>query len=115
MRPEMTFVLEVIAAPPARGVAETVKLVGGAPQFVQPTVKVAEVSATVRAEMVAIGFAVVTSLETVALVWPLKVTEARIVCSTFGDRPVKFNVVMAELAAPEIVLGEPPAGVIDAT
>jgi hypothetical protein len=45
----------------------------------------------------------------------LKVTEARIVCSTFGDRPVKFNVVMAELAAPEIVLDEPPAGVIDAT
>jgi hypothetical protein len=65
--------------------------------------------------MVAIGFGVVTVVETVALFWPLKVTEARIVCSTFGDRPVKFNVVMAELAAPEIVLDEPPAGVIDAT
>jgi hypothetical protein len=111
----MTFVLDVIADPPATGVAETVKPVGGAPQFVQPTVKVAEVSATVRAEIVAIGFGVVTVVETVALVWPLKVTEARIVCATFGDRPVKFSVVMAELAAPEIVLGEPPEGVIDAT
>ena len=54
----MTFVLEVIAGPPETGVAETVKLVGGAPQFVQSIVKVAEVSATVRAEMVAIGFGV---------------------------------------------------------
>jgi hypothetical protein len=58
VRPEMTFVLDVTADPPATGVAETVKLVGGVPQFVQPTVKVAEVSATVRAEIVAIGFGV---------------------------------------------------------
>ena len=63
--------MELIAAPPATGVADTVKLVGEAPQLVQPTVRVAEVSATVKAEMVAIGFGVVTVVETVALVWPL--------------------------------------------
>ena len=58
VRPEMTFVLDVIADPPVTGVAETVKLVGGAPQLVQPTVRVAEVSATVKAEIVAVGFGV---------------------------------------------------------
>ena len=57
-RPEITFVLEVIAAPPATGVAETVKLSGAAPQLVQPTVRVAEVSSTEIAEMVAVGLAV---------------------------------------------------------
>ena len=50
--------MDVIADPPATGVAETVKLEGAAPQLAQPTVKVAEVSATVRAEIVAIGFGV---------------------------------------------------------
>lgn len=66
----MTLVLEVIAGPPATGVAETVKLVGGDPQFVQPTVKVAEVSATARAEMVAVGFGVAIVAETVWLMLP---------------------------------------------
>jgi hypothetical protein len=51
-------------------VADTVKLSGSAPQFVQPTVKVAEVSATVRAEMVAIGWDVLTVNVFAALVNP---------------------------------------------
>jgi hypothetical protein len=66
----MTLVLEVIAAPPPWGVAEIVKLSGSAPQLVQPTVNVAEVSATVRAEMVAIGWDVLTVNVFAALVNP---------------------------------------------
>jgi hypothetical protein len=59
VRPVITEVLEVIAAPPPKtGVAETVKLLGAAPQFEHPTVSVAEVSAIAMAEMVAIGLGV---------------------------------------------------------
>jgi len=72
VRPVITEVLEVIAAPPPKtGVAETVKLLGAAPQLEHPTVSVAEVSATVSAEMVAIGLGVVTVVDTVALDKPL--------------------------------------------
>lgn len=60
VNPETTFVVEVIAAPPPSGVAVITKLSGSAPQLVQPTVRVAEMSATVRAEMVAMGLGVVT-------------------------------------------------------
>jgi hypothetical protein len=58
VRPVITDVLEVMAAPPKTGVAETVKLLGAAPQFEHPTVSVAEVSAIASAEMVAIGLGV---------------------------------------------------------
>jgi hypothetical protein len=116
VRPVITDVLEVIAAPPPKtGVAETVKLLGAAPQFEHPTVSVAEVSAIAMAEMVAIGLGVVTVVDTVALVWPLKVTDARIVWVTFEDKAVKLKVVVAEVAVPEMVLGAPFAGVIEAT
>jgi hypothetical protein len=93
-------------------VADTVKLSGSAPQFVQPTVKVAEVSVTVRAEMVAVGFGVVTVVETVALVWPLKVTEARIVWATFELSELNSNGVVVAIATELIVEGDPPSGVI---
>jgi hypothetical protein len=71
VRPVITEVLEVIAAPPPKtGVAETVKLLGAAPQFEHPTVSVAEVSAIARAEMVAIGWDVLTVNVFAALVNP---------------------------------------------
>ena len=65
-----------MAGPPATGVAETVKLSGTVPQLVHPTVRVADVSSTAIAEIVAVGLAEVTEAEVVSLESPLYVTDA---------------------------------------
>lgn len=113
-RLEITFVLEVIAGPPATGVAETVKLSGAAPQLVQPTVRVAEVSRTEIAEMVANGFGVVTFSVAAGLVSPPWATVTEITCATFGSKLLKLRVAVPVVVSVSVV-AEPPAGVIDAT